>query len=309
MHPRFAALASRPHKPRLRELSNVLPPPATEDALIQAITREFDSLSRQLKVIGRHVEQHRSQIGLQSIQAVAQQCGVQPSAVVRFAKHFGFSGFSALQRLFRDSLAQQIAPSRNYQSRIRQAIDAGARDLSSAEIANTLLDGCMAGLEELHQTLREPAFEEAVQLLFKAETVWLMASRRSYPVSTYLAYALQHTDKRIQHITSQGNMQDGQLRGLRPADVLVAISFAPYAEDTESIVRQAHALGAHIIAITDSRLSPLARFADVSLLVQETSVFGFRALTNTMTVAQSLFMALAYRLEIDYQPSARNRSA
>lgn len=278
-------------------------PPATEEALIQAIARDFESLSRQLKAIARHVEQHRSQLGIQSIQEVASQCEVQPSAVVRFAKHFGFTGFTALQKLFRDGLAQQISPSRNYQSRIRQAIESGARDLSSAEIAHALIGGGIAGMEELQRSLQEPAFEDSVKLLAEADSIWLMASRRSFAVSTYLAYALQHTDKRIHHITSSGSMQEGQLRGMRPQDVLIAVSFAPYAEETESIVRQAHERGARIIAITDSRLSPLARFATCSLLVQETSVFGFRALTNSMAVAQSLFMALAYRLELDYQPT------
>lgn len=279
------------------------PPPVTEEALIQAIARDFESLSRQLKAIARHVEQHRSQLGIQSIQEVASQCEVQPSAVVRFAKHFGFTGFTALQKLFRDGLAQQISPSRNYQSRIRQAIESGARDLSSAEIAHALIGGGIAGMEELQRSLQEPAFEDSVKLLAEADSIWLMASRRSFAVSTYLAYALQHTDKRIHHITSAGSMQEGQLRGMRPQDVLIAVSFAPYAEETESIVRQAHERGARIIAITDSRLSPLARFATCSLLVQETSVFGFRALTNSMAVAQSLFMALAYRLELDYQPT------
>jgi DNA-binding MurR/RpiR family transcriptional regulator len=90
---------------------------------------------------------------------------------------------------------------------------------------------------------------------------------------------------------------------MRQGDVLIAVSFAPYAEETESIVRQAHAKGARIIAITDSSLSPLARFATSALLVQETSVFGFRALTNSMAIAQSLFLALAYRLELNYQPT------
>lgn len=284
-------------------MTHAPPPPATEEALIKAIARDFESLSRQLKAIARHVEQHRSQLGIQSIQEVASLCDVQPSAVVRFAKHFGFTGFTALQKLFRDGLAQQISPSRNYQSRIRQAIESGARDLSSAEIAHALIGGGIAGMEELQRSLQEPAFEDSVKLLAEADSIWLMATRRSFAVSTYLAYALQHTDKRIHHITSAGSMQDGQLRGMRPQDVLIAISFAPYAEETESIVRQAHERGARIIAITDSRLSPLARFATCSLLVQETSVFGFRALTNSMAVAQSLFMALAYRLELDYQPT------
>lgn len=278
--------------------------PITEAALIQAISNEFDALSKQLRVIAKYVEQHRGEIGIQSIQQVAESCQVQPSAIIRFAKHFGFSGYSALQKLLRESLARHISPSRDYQSRIRGAIESGALNLKSADIAHALIGGSIAGMEELQHSLQEPAFEEAVALLFETDTVWLMATRRSFAVSTYLAYALQHTEKRVQHITAAGSMQDGQLRGMRAGDVMVAISFAPYAEETESIVRMAHERGAKIISISDSSLSPLARLANASLLVNETSVFGFRALTNTMTVAQSLFMALAYRLELQYEPTS-----
>jgi len=46
-------------------------------------------------------------------------------------------------------------------------------------------------------------------------------------------------------------------------------------------------------------MSPLAGDAAVTLLVSESSTFGFRSLTNTMALAQSLFIALAYRLELD----------
>jgi DNA-binding MurR/RpiR family transcriptional regulator len=278
-------------------------PPASEEALLQAIARDFDRLSRQLKLIASHVEQHRAHLGIQSVQDVANTCGVQPSAVVRFAKHFGFDGYTALQRVFRDRLAQQISPARSYQTRIRQAMESGARNLSSADIAHALVESSIAGMEELQSSLKAQAFEDAVGLLAEAQTIWLMASRRSYPVSTYLAYALQHTDKRVQHITAMGSMQDGQLRGMQSGDVMIAVSFAPYAEETVNIVRQAHAKGARIISIIDSSLSPLARFSVSALQVQETSVFGFRALTNTMAVAQSLFLALAYRLELDYQPT------
>jgi DNA-binding MurR/RpiR family transcriptional regulator len=286
-------------------MSTPTPPqaPESEEALIAAMAREYPGLSRQLKQIGTYVEQHRAQLGIQSIQQVAEQCEVQPSAVVRFAKHFGFSGFTEMQKLFRDGLAKQISPSRDYQSRIRGAIESGANDLSSADIVNAVIGGSIAGMQELQRSLQEPAFDAAVDLLFRADAVWLMASRRSFAISTYLTYALQHTEKRVQQITAMGSMQDGQLRGLRRGDVMVAISFAPYAPETEHIVSEAHARGASIICITDSSLSPMARYAHTSILVNETSVFGFRALTNTMAVVQSLFMALAYRLELQYQPA------
>jgi len=104
-------------------------------------------------------------------------------------------------------------------------------------------------------------------------------------------------------------MQDGQLRSTRRGDVVVAISFAPYAEETVAMVQEARRRGARTIAITDSRLSPVARGASALLLVQDTSVFGFRSLTSTMCLAQSLFIALAYRLELDCMPHAPVKAA
>ncbi|MCM3755531.1 SIS domain-containing protein, partial [Bacillus licheniformis] len=70
------------------------------------------------------------------------------------------------------------------------------------------------------------------------------------------------------------------------------------------VAQQAAQRGARLIAITDSRMSPLAREAEVTLMVQDSATFGFRALTATMGLAQSLFVALAYRLELSYLPTA-----
>ncbi len=280
-----------------------MPEKTTVDELLQRISQEYEALSRQLKVIARHVEQHRDHLGLEGIQDVAVQCGVQPSAVVRFAKHFGFSGYTELQRIFRDGLSQQIAPSRNYKSRIREVIDSGAGSLSSTEIAHEFLAGSLAGMQELQNTLDEPAFKHAVDLLADTQVIWITGSRRSFSVAAYLDYALQHTDKRIMLITALGSMHEGQVRSVRPGDVMIAISFAPYAEETILVAQQAVQRGAKLIALTDSRMSPLARESEVCLIVQDNSTFGFRALTSTMGLAQSLFIALAYRLELPYRPT------
>jgi DNA-binding MurR/RpiR family transcriptional regulator len=42
--------------------------------------------------------------------------------------------------------------------------------------------------------------------------------------------------------------------------------------------------------------------ATATLVVHESSTFGFRSLTNTMCLAQSLFIALAYRTELPSVP-------
>ena len=279
------------------------PPPAAHggavDALLERISAEFDGLSRQLKLIARYVEQHRGHLGLEKIQDVAARSGVQPSAVVRFAKHFGFSGYTELQKIFRDGISQQIAPSHNYQARIRDVIDHAEGRLSSADIAAEFIGGAIAGMRELQRGVHGSTLDDAVELLAHAPSIWVAGTRRSFPAASYLTYALQHADRPIHLVTGVGGMHEGQLRGLRDGDVMIAISYTPYAEETGLAARLAVERGASLIAITDSRMSPLAGDAAVTLLVSESSTFGFRSLTNTMALAQSLFIALAYRLELD----------
>lgn len=273
----------------------------TVEQFLKRISEEHGGLSRQLKVIARHVEQHRDHLGLEGIQDVAAQCEVQPSAVVRFAKHFGFSGFSEMQRIFRDGLSRQIALSRDYKTRVREVIDSGAGSLSAVEIAQVFLDGSIAGMQELRNGLHGPSFKKAVDLLAGADAIWIAGSRRSFPIAAYLDYALQHTDKRIGLITALGSTQNGQMRSVRKGDVMMAISYAPYAAETLEVAQAAVQRGARLIAITDSLMSPLVRDARIALIVQDNSTFGFRSLTSTMGLAQSLFIALAYRLELPYQ--------
>ena len=60
--------------------------------------------------------------------------------------------------------------------------------------------------------------------------------------------------------------------------------------------------GARLVAISDSRMSPLAKLAQVTLVVQDNSTLGFLSLSSTVGLAQSLFIALAYTLELPYKP-------
>ena len=270
------------------------------DQTIERISAEFDGLSKQLKRIALHIEKNRDHVGIEGIQEMAQQCGVQPSAVVRFAKHFGFSGFSELQALFRENLSRQLAPNRNYKARIRSLIESGNSALGSVEIAREFLAGSVAGMHELQQNLDADAFTHAVELLCQADSIWIAAARRAFPIAAYLDYALQHTDKRIALVSGLGHMQQGQIRSVRKGDAMIAISFAPYAEETITVAQQAVERGANLLALSDSRMNPLAKLAHATLVVQDNATLGFRSLSSTMGLAQSLFIAMAYRLELKY---------
>ena len=79
--------------------------PRRYEEIVNTITKEYDALSDGFKQIARFFTQNPNIIALESINAIARQCDVHPSSLVRFAQHFGFSGFKPLQAVFQTRLA------------------------------------------------------------------------------------------------------------------------------------------------------------------------------------------------------------
>jgi DNA-binding MurR/RpiR family transcriptional regulator len=268
------------------------------DELLQRIADEYDELPRQLQGVATYIEQHRANIMVQRINEVADGCGVHASAVVRFAQRFGYSGYSEMQAIFRSAYTEAVTPARSYQQRIRKVIANESAPMTAAQMALRFIDASRAGLDELAGEFDRKAFDEAVDLLVKAENIYVIAVRRTSGIASYIAYALQHTEKRVHLVSGLGGMFREQIRSIGKNDVLIAISFPPYGKETLYCARVAHQHKAKVLAVTDSALGPLARDAAALLKVNEGSAFAFRALTSTICLCQALFVALAYKLEL-----------
>ena len=76
---------------------------------------------------------------------------------------------------------------------------------------------------------------------------------------------------------------------------MVAISFSPYAKETLNIMNAVAKNSVKQISITDSQISPLVGFSDVSFIVKEAQVSGFRSQCATMTLVQTLAISLAFK--------------
>ena len=270
------------------------------EELIQRFAHEYDGLSKQLKLVAQYISAHRQQMVVVRIRDVAQACRIQPSAVVRFAQHFGFAGFSDLQAIFREAYASG-AQEITYQQRIRAVIDEHPAQMKSADLARRFLDTCQSGLVSVSENLDEGAFEKAVDILQHAEHIYIMGVRRMFPVASYLAYVLPQTRKRVIFIDSTGGMYKEQVDSMSQGDVLLAISMKPYGQETSYCTELANQRGGTVLAITDNSLAPISRAAAVTLVVHEAEVYFFRAIACAMSLAQALFIALAYRLELDVE--------
>jgi DNA-binding MurR/RpiR family transcriptional regulator len=267
--------------------------PETFDQLEKAIIEQFPSLSKRLQQIASHALDNPSELALETIAAVSQRAGVQPSSLIRFAKVFGFSGYSDMQRVFRMRLTDAMP---DYKERLRDlnGVESHGEEAKDVDaLLEQFVEADIVGLRRLQQQKRLGAqLEQAFKLITDSETVYVVAHRRSFPIACYLAYALSQMNVRNVLVDGVGGMFMQQAGHATSRDVIIAISSKAYSPDVAQVVRDARQRSVKVIAMTDSPLSPLAEHADVSLEVQQASVGMFRSLAVTMTLAVTLIVGL-----------------
>jgi len=268
--------------------------PKSVDALHSLIAEQQQQLSARLKLVAVYLVEHPQQVAFNTLADIAKAAGVHASTLVRFANHFGFGGFSELQKLYKNQLLQH--PS-NYRERISQLkkTDGENADSSPAHLLHEFIDGNQLALSLLQQQVAPKLLDEAVETLVKAKEVFICGIRRVYPVATFLNYTLSQMDVRCSLIDGQGSMQTEQGKWMDEASALIAITFNPYGKIPKETVELARRKNAKIILITDSELCPLAPLADHLFIVREAEVRAFRSLNSTLCLAQTLCVALGYR--------------
>ena len=265
--------------------------------LHRLIVSRYNELPPVLKRIAEFAIDHPNDIALKPVTTVAARAGVQPSALVRFAKTLGFEGFSDLKQVLQGRLTERR---QSYQDRLgslaeTETLRAGQASDSDA-LLKTFAEAGKAALDHLAAETDRARLDQAIALLAKAKVIYILGQRRSFPIAAYFSYALGQADERVVLLDGIGGMIEQQSRGMTRADVLLAISFSPYSAETIEIAERARAAGTRIIAITDRLLSPLAQASDVTLEVAEAEVMNFRSLTATFCLAQTLVIGVARQL-------------
>jgi DNA-binding MurR/RpiR family transcriptional regulator len=272
-----------------------VPAPTTAAELREAILARYDSLSGRLRQFAHYALDAPNEVALETLAVIAQRSGVQPSAIVRFAKQFGFDGASPMQRVFRADLVA-ANPAAAYGERVRQTLERlENRSDDPASLLQEFAEATDLALRQLTHTVGAAELTAAFRLLEQAESVYVVGVRRAFPVAAYLAYSLQQSAKRTVFVDGVAGLWRQQAAAIASGDLLIAVSYRPYAEETIQVVGTAHAQKAAILAITDSALSPIAKQADTVLRVREAEIRGFRSLSASMCLAQTLVIGYAFR--------------
>lgn len=193
-----------------------------------------------------------------TIQELSQRVKVSVATVVRLARALGYAGFPEFQQelraIFRDKLTTVF--------RLRKA----AQKETSEE--NVLVKVLQQDIENITETLKQVSgddFRRFVEALNAAERIVIIGLRSAHSLAVLMGIALGFLQRDVWIVTPGiGDMWD-RLLGLKKDDVVVGICFPRYTKETVEVLRFAHERGIRTLAITDSPISPLARYAECVL--------------------------------------------
>lgn len=276
-------------------------PPTDYEAFVGLIQAEYDKLSRSSQAVARYLTQNPNDVAIQPINEIAAKCGVHASSLVRFAQSLGYDGFKDLKELFNRRLAT-AAP--GFEARVKALRDDLQLHKRSGPkgFLGDLVARDMATLQDLFNDTVEDELVKAVDLMVKADSIYIAGQLRSAPIAVFVQYVLTMLERNVVLLDANGGLATHIARAMRPKDLLFSISFRFYAKEVVSITEGAHAAGVPVIAITDSTLSPIAKCASALFSVPEGEYAFSRSLAAPMCLAQALMVALAARLQESPEP-------
>lgn len=189
---------------------------AFEERLLQVA----EGLPKRLRQCADYVASNQDRIAVSTVAEMAEGAGVQPSAFMRFCQIMGFSGFSEMQRLFRDSY---VGGWPDYATRLDHLREKG--DESASGLLAEFVEAGRSSLEMLLKSVDTRQLDEAVSALAQARTVHIIGLRRSFPIASYLAYAFEKMKVPAVLHSAVGGL--GNLSAISRDDALIAITFSP----------------------------------------------------------------------------------
>lgn len=262
--------------------------PKTMEEFQSRLVEITEGSPKRLRQCADFVARNTDRIAVSTVADLSAAAGVQPSAFMRFCQLMGFSGYSQMQRMFRDTYAQRWP---DYTTRLHNLRAAG--DETPSALLAEFVEAGRASLENLANSVDSAALEQAITRLSSAPMIHIVGLARAFPVATYLAYALEKMSIPALLHDKVGHLD--HRHAIRPDDVLIAVTFSPYSPETMDLAAYAHAQGSEIVAITDALNNPLHRLGATVLMVSEVDVGAFRALSATLSLAITLAVAVGTR--------------
>lgn len=253
--------------------------------IIAKINANYKSFSKGQKRLAEYVLNNYDKAVFLSAAKLGETVGVSESTVFRFAVSLGYEGYPQFHRALEEVVKNKL--------NTVQKLELTNDRIHQKDVLKTVLQSDAEKIRTTMESIDPAAFEQAVDTILNAQTIYIIGVRSSAPLASMLAFHLNVVFPRVKLIetNSMGEMFE-KIIHIDDKDVMIAISFPRYSLSTLRALEYAKKQNTTIITITDSYKSPLTQFSECNLIANCDLVSVVDSLVAPMSVINALIVAI-----------------
>lgn len=253
---------------------------------IQAhIEAGFSSLSPSMQKFARFVMDEPSRIALLPIRQASALAGVSTSTAIRFASMLGFKGYQPFRDVYRTGLA--LTGASRYGAHTSRMVGSGTKG-DGTDFWHSTTENLVNHLINTHKTISAAEIKQTANLMLNARRIGIAGSSGMFPAAHYFGYVLNLVRDNVRFLGDRISAFDDGLSSFDEHDVVLIISFDPYAVEAVHIAQYCDKHAVPVIAVTDSSVSPVALSAQHKLIVPTSSTNFYQTLVPTLCVFEAV---------------------
>lgn len=258
--------------------------------ILSVLQERATTFSKGQRAIARYITESYDKAAFMTASKLGRTVGVSESTVVRFAVELGYDGYPTMQKAMQEMVLNRLTSV--------QRIEVANDRIGDQDILSLVLQSDMEQLRKTVSSVDRKDFSAAVNAILDARRIYVLGVRSASALASFLGYYLNLMFEDVHTIIDSGTGQVlEKLISAGPDDVVIAFSYPRYSTSTVTGASFCHSKGAKIIAMTDSRTSPLGQTSDFVLQTKSDMASLVDSLVAPLSVVNALVVALAARRE------------
>jgi len=262
--------------------------------LLDRIKASLPAFSKGQRAIGNYILTSYDKAAFMTASRLGEVTGVSESTVVRFATVLGFEGYPELQTALQELIRIRLTSV--------QRMEVTNDRIGEGDVLESVLNSDMAKIRATLESISRRDFNRAAEAIMNARRIYIIGMRSSASLASFLTFNLRFMFDNVTLVqTTSGSEIFEQLLRVSPEDVVIAISFPRYSKRIINAVEYAKLQGAHVVALTDSGLSPIAAYADSGLYAKSDMASFVDSLVAPLSIINALLVAIARKKQTELQ--------
>ena len=258
--------------------------------ILMMLQTKGSGFSKGQRAIAKYITESYDKAAFMTASKLGKIVGVSESTVVRFAVELGYEGYPEMQKAMQEMVLNRLTSV--------QRIEVANDRFADQDVVSMVLQSDVEKLRRTGELVDRNAFKASVNAILKAKRIFILGVRSVAPLASFLGHYLSYMFYDVNVVTAAASSEMFEkIVNITADDVVVAFSFPRYSTATVNGAEYCRSVGATVIGLTDTKLSPLATHSDHLLLCKSDMVSLVDSLVAPMSVVNAIILALASKRE------------